>query len=180
MSTPSAKLLVFASGRLACIKIIGRANFTSSIDFKTVVNELMQKGFTCFILDLTECLLMDSTFLGVLAGLGLKISVQTSQVPDGAVNGKAIELLNPNARISELLENLGVMHLFKVVNGTFELPKDAASHAPAPVKTTKEDVTRNCLEAHKTLMEISPANVPRFKDVTQFLAEDLKRNKTGS
>ncbi|EEF58545.1 STAS domain-containing protein [Pedosphaera parvula] len=180
MSTPSAKLMVFASGQLACIKIIGRANFTSSIDFKTVVNELLQKGFSCFILDLTDCLLMDSTFLGVLAGFGLKATAPSPEVPDGTPNGRAIELLNPNTRIAELLENLGVIHLFKVVNGTFELPKEASTHIPPPVKTTRDEVTLNCLEAHKTLMEISPANVPRFKDVAQFLTEDLKRNKTGS
>jgi anti-sigma B factor antagonist len=180
MSTPSAKLMVFASGQLACIKIIGRANFTSSIDFKLLVNELLQKGYTCFILDLTECLLMDSTFLGVLAGFGLKMMiVPNPQTGDGTTNGRAIELVNPNARIAELLENLGVIHLFKVVNGPVELPKEAAAHTPAQAKPTHEEVTRNCLEAHRTLMDIAPANVPRFKDVTQFLAEDLKK-KTGS
>lgn len=178
MSTATAKLSVFASGQLACIKIVGRANFTSSIDFKTLFNELLQKGYTCFILDLSECLLMDSTFLGVLAGFGLKMTAQPAT--DGLQPARGIELLNPNARIAELLENLGVIHLFKVVNGTLEMPKDTTPH-PTPAPTpSREDVTRNCLEAHKTLMEIAPANVPRFKDVAQFLAEDLKKSKTDS
>ena len=39
-------------------------------------------------------------------------------------------------------------------------------------------MTRNCLEAHETLMEINPANVNKFKDVTRFLAEDLKRQES--
>jgi hypothetical protein len=39
---------------------------------------------------------------------------------------------------------------------------------------THEQITRTSLEAHKTLMEITPENVARFKDVTQFLAEDLQ------
>jgi hypothetical protein len=30
------------------------------------------------------------------------------------------------------------------------------------------------LEAHQTLMAVNPENVIRFKDVTLFLAEDLK------
>ncbi|MDB6125770.1 MAG: hypothetical protein JWQ71_4763 [Pedosphaera sp.] len=181
MSTPSAKLTVFASGRLACIRITGRANFTSSIDFKLLVNELLQRGFTCFILDLTECLLMDSTFLGVLAGFGLKIdAAKVSVNGEGAANGKGIELLNPNARIAELLENLGVIHLFKVVNGTMDSAMQGLDHTPVQAKPTREEITRNCLDAHKTLMDITPANVPRFKDVTQFLAEDLKKIKNGS
>jgi hypothetical protein len=39
----------------------------------------------------------------------------------------------------------------------------------------KAEAARTCLEAHQTLMNINPANVPRFKDVTKFMAEDLKR-----
>ena len=66
--------MVMVGEQFACIRIIGRANFTSSVDFKTLVNELRQKGCNCFVLDLSECVLMDSTFLGVLAGFGLKLS----------------------------------------------------------------------------------------------------------
>ncbi len=172
MSTPSAKLLVFVSDHLACVKVVGRANFTSSIDFKAVLNGLLEKGYTCFLLDLADCVLMDSTFLGVLAGFGLKLS--------GAGNGKpaerGIELINPNSRISELLDNLGVLHLFKVVNGPMALPEEVQAHTPVPVcEPTREEVSRNCLEAHRILMEISHSNIPKFKEVTQFLAEDLKK-----
>jgi hypothetical protein len=49
-----------------------------------------------------------------------------------------------------------------------------ASSAPAPSPT---DLSRNCLEAHQTLMNINPANVPKFKDVAQFLEEDLKKKE---
>jgi hypothetical protein len=88
--------------------------------------------------------------------------------------------LNPNTRIAELLENLGVIHLFKIRIGTLDLPKEVATHTPAQANPTREEVSRNCLEAHRTLMEISPDNVPKFKEVTQFLAEDLKKSKTGA
>jgi len=74
MSTASARMLVLVAEKFACIKISGRANFTSSIDFKVLLNELLAKGFNTFVLDLSECVLMDSTFLGVLAGFGLKAS----------------------------------------------------------------------------------------------------------
>ena len=176
MSTPSAKLLVFVSGRLACVKIEGRANFTSSLDFKMLLNEFLQKGFTCFVLDLSECVLMDSTFLGVLAGFGLKMSV----AQNGEASRPAIELMKPNARIAELLENLGVLHLFQIIDGPLPgMSGASAEHSPVPgPPPTREEVTRNCLEAHKVLMEIDPANVPKFKEVAQFLAEDLKKIKS--
>src|ERR1700761_5620316 len=113
MSSTPAKLMVFISDRLACVKIEGRANFTSSLDFKTLLNGLIDKGFTCFVLDLTDCVLMDSTFLGVMSGFGLRMR----PTEDGGKKEWSIELLNPNPRISDLLENLGVLHLFKVIRG---------------------------------------------------------------
>jgi anti-sigma B factor antagonist len=176
MSTSSAKLLVFISDKLACVKITGRANFTSSIDFKTLLNELIEQGFICIVLDLAECVLMDSTFLGVLSGFGMRISSEKN----GQNSGRSIELLNPNPRVAELLENLGVMHLFHLVTG----PDSALAGGPpveqssVPEAThTREEVVSNCLEAHKILMEINPANVAKFKEVAQFLAEDLKKIK---
>ncbi len=170
MSTAGAKLLVLVGEQFACVRIVGRANFTSSIDFKTLVNELVQKGYRYFVLELSECLLMDSTFLGVLAGFGLKLNRNGETEP-------AIELLNPNARISELLENLGVLHLFKVSERQPNCAGNAELQPEAESPPTREEITRACLEAHRTLMEINPANASKFKEVTQFLAEDLKRLK---
>jgi anti-sigma B factor antagonist len=173
MSTPSAKILVMVEDRLACIRIKGCANFTSGTDFKTLVDELRQKGCDCFVLDLSECVLMDSTFLGLLAGLGLKLTTV-----NGGPARHGVELFNPSPRITELLETLGVLNLFKITQGTFNpvTPTQALEHTPT--NPSKEEVTRTCIEAHQTLMDLSPANVARFKDVTQFLAEGLKKSKT--
>jgi anti-anti-sigma factor len=166
-------MLVMVSEQFACIRIIGRANFTSSVDFKALVDELRQKGCECFVLDLTECLLMDSTFLGVLAGLGLKLS---SGNGDRARHG--VELFNPSPRITELLETLGVVHLFRIIQGSFAPAASGEVVVLTPQDPSKADLTRTCFEAHRTLMEISPANAARFKDVTQFLAEGVKKSKT--
>jgi len=174
MSTPSAKLSVLVCKDFACVKIAGRANFTFSPDFKTLLEELIQKGYGHFIVDLSECVLMDSTFLGVLAGFGLRLN------PNGAPDKSGIELLNPNARVTELLENLGALRLFKISTGVLALPADVETSTPAPVNPTHEQVTRTCLEAHRTLMAVSPENAARFKDVAAFLAEDLKNLEKAS
>jgi anti-sigma B factor antagonist len=175
MNTTGAKMSVLVGAQFACIRLSGRANFSSSIDFKTLLNELIQKGFSYFVLDLSECALMDSTFLGVLAGFGLKLS---NSQKDPCTQG--IELLNPNTRISELLESLGVLHLFKVSQGLLNLPGQTEVCRLTPAAPSKEEVTRACLEAHQTLMEINPQNVSKFKEVTAFLAEDLKNLKKTS
>lgn len=152
----------------ACVKIVGRANFTFSPDFKTLLEELTQKGYAHFIIDLSECVLMDSTFLGVLAQFGLKMN------PTDSPGKTGIELLNPNTRVAELLENLGALQLFKIINGALQMPDDVKTCTPESINPTHEQITRTCLEAHRTLMAVNPENVARFKDVTQFLAEDLK------
>jgi anti-anti-sigma factor len=170
MSNTPANLSVWVGDQIVCIKIAGRANFHSSVDFKTLINGLRQNGHKRFVLDLTECQLMDSTFLGVLAGLGLKLGQEAT-----GNNPATIELLNPNSRITELLENLGIAHLFKVISGPIPSRDGLAQVDSAASGPTRQEVSRTCLEAHKLLMEINPNNVPKFKDVTRFLEEDLKK-----
>ncbi len=170
MKVSTANLSVAVSDKVAWIRIAGRATFNNSVDFRTLVNGLCDRGCCHFVLDLSDCLLMDSTFLGVLAGLGLK------QPPTGN-RESPFELLNPSSRISDLLENLGVAHLFKVSHGP-----PAGSKPLQPVDDTPEqqdgtEVTRTCLDAHRTLMNINPGNIPKFKDVTAFLQEDLRRKE---
>jgi len=164
----SANLSVMVGKNFACIKIAGRANFASSPDFKTLLSELAQKGFGHFIIDLGECVLMDSTFLGVLAGFGMKLN------PNGAPAERGIELHNATARVSDLLENLGAVHLFNLTTGPMTLPADVKTCTPESINPSHEQIARTSLEAHETLMAMNPDNVARFKDVTQFLAEDLK------
>lgn len=165
-------MLILTGKEFACIRIIGRATFATSSNFRLVVTGLHQRGYSWFVLELSECTLMDSTFLGVLAGLGLNMSG-----PDKVAGAPVIELLNPNPRVVELLESLGVLHLFKLAQGQIAAPADTQTVALEPAAASKEEMTRASLEAHETLMAINPANVAKFKDVARFLADDLKRIK---
>ena len=164
----SAKLSVLIGKKFACIKIAGRANFASSPDFKALLDGLEQKQFRHFILDLTDCVLMDSTFLGVLAGFGMKLN------PKGASAELGIEINNASERVAELLENLGAAHLFRLTKGDLQLPDDVKACTPEPIHPSHEQLARTSLEAHETLMAMNEENVARFKDVAQFLAEDLR------
>ncbi len=150
-----------------CFKIAGRANFTLSVDFKTIVNELWGRGLQRFVMDVTDCVVMDSTFVGVLAGLSLKMA-------DGAeqTSNPHIELLNANQRVADLLDNLGIAHLFTFKQGE----RLAAPYSDAATSNaSREEISRTSLEAHCTLMNLNPNNIPKFKDVAKFLAEDLKK-----
>ena len=82
-------------------------------------------------------------------------------------------MLNPCERVTDLLENLGVLDLMSVGQGPnpFLDRLEAADSA----KADKRALTEASLEAHKLLMEVNPDNVPKFKDVARFLEEDLER-----
>src|SRR5437660_1375941 len=108
MAKPSSVMSVAVVDHTAFVKIPGRANFTSSVDFKTLVTELRARGVDHYVLDLGECVTMDSTFLGVLAGIALR-QVDGKEKNDG--EKLRLDLLNPNPRIADLLDNLGVMEL---------------------------------------------------------------------
>jgi hypothetical protein len=79
--------------------------------------------------------------------------------------------------VKALIENLGVEQLFKFRTGAnpFNPNFEEVKSTPEP---NKADVTRTCLQAHETLMLINPNNVPKFKDVAKFLAEDLKKEES--
>ena len=175
MNAPIARLFVAVTDDAVWIRIFGRANFVSSIDFKTLMSELWHKGFHHFVIDLSDCALMDSTFLGTLAGFGLKITNGGSQPKN-----HPIELLNANARIAELLENLGAIHLFTMASGQPAIPTEASTQESETQMHSKEEMKRACLEAHETLMEISPGNVRKFTEVTHFLGSGLQNVKPKS
>jgi anti-anti-sigma regulatory factor len=165
--------MVAVQDQAACIKVMGRANFTLSLDLKKLVNELWDRNCSRFIFDLTECVTMDSTFLGVLSGIGLKF--QAAKIGN---SNRSIELFNPHPRITEVLDTLGVAYLFKISDGSDMVAQQFQPLQPAS-DASRADVTRTCLEAHQTLMNINPQNVQKFKDVAQFLTEDLKRLEGG-
>jgi anti-anti-sigma regulatory factor len=177
MPNKSPVMSVAVVAQVAFVKLPGRANFGSSVEFKTLINELRARSVNHFVLDLGECVTMDSTFLGVLAGLALRNSDGKETSAEG--ERLHLDLLNPNPRIADLLDNLGVVHLFNVLhqeNPCTAIFEPVTNDRPAP---TKEEISRNCLEAHQLLMRINPENIPKFKEVTQFLAEDLRKMNEG-
>jgi anti-anti-sigma factor len=166
MAQTPASLMVAVSEAGVCLKLAGRANMANSLDFKAVVYPLREQGHTRFVLDLTECVAMDSTFLGVLAAF-------VQRLAEPAERRGRVELLNANPRITDFLDNLGVLRLFNLVQSQGGVA--GQFQAVAPGGADKAELARTSLEAHRTLMDLNAGNIPKFKDVTRFLEEDLQR-----
>lgn len=151
--------------QVACVRLTGRASFATSVDFKKLLLQLQQDGCTEIVLDLGDCAMMDSTFLGVLANIGGKCEAARQQ--GGAC---AIKLLHPSDRVMEMLENLDVLKLFTIID---DAPQFNAFKRVADGDTSRVELNRTCYEAHKTLMETSLENERRFRDATEFFRKNL-------
>ena len=103
MAQDLAQLFVADLGSSAVVRITGCANFASSVPFKKLVNGLIERGCAKFSLDLTDCKLMDSTFLGVLVGVTHKLGQAA----------KGVELFNPSEQVHAMFDNLGILELFE-------------------------------------------------------------------
>jgi len=156
-----AKLYVADFGGSAVVRIAGRANFASSVSFKKLVNGLIERGCVRFTLDLTDCRLMDSTFLGVLVGVTRKLD----QVAQG------VALFNPSEQVKAMFDNLGILELFDQAKSLGE----AEVIELEMTDVDKLELIQNSLEAHHALVEVNQKNQTKFKEVTRFLEEDLKR-----
>ena len=127
-----------------------------------------------YILVLDECLIMDSTFLGVLANQAFEL------VEDGDPKG-SIQLLNPNERLQGLLDNLGVLELFHVVHQKISSHQEPYSAVSESLDSgSKTEMTETSLNAHRALIALNPANEDKFKDVTRFLEDELNRHENSS
>lgn len=167
MSAPSPSLSVWVADDLVCVRVAGRATCNNSVDFRRLMLGLRDKGHARFVLDLSQCPLMDSTFLGVMAWLVL-------QFAEGRPPAR-IELLNPNSRITYLLDNLGVAHLFPSHQGPGVGGPAGETIVANPGPEDHTEMARTALEAHELLSRLDPRNAGRFKDVCAFLRDDLEK-----
>jgi len=114
--------------------------------------------FTSVWVDLCEAEGLDSTTLGLLAKLALTIKQRFGFQP-------AIFSCDPG--INRLLKSMGFQRLFELRE---ELCGDESETTAIPVVGGNEAaVKEKVIEAHKVLMELSPENRARFKDLLAVL-----------
>jgi len=164
MSASSSNVSVWVGQGLAWVRVSGRVHTHSGELLKSELLRARKLQLRTFLLDLSECQMMDSTFVGVMTSQRLRLAP-----------GETMELLRPSQRVRDVLDNMGVLELFKIVDTP---PVDLRNLDLLPALATEitaRAICRSSLEAHQALMEANPANIPKFKDVTELLAEDLKR-----
>lgn len=167
-----AVISVAIHGQSGGISLCGRANVACSVVFKSVVEQMRSEKIDRIYLFLGSCLLMDSTFLGVLAQQGVVFSEESSG------DAGRIVLVAPSERVLDLIENLGVLESFRVEDESPDIDfafKEVAMDSECELR----EITRTSLEAHRTLIKLNEENKARFEGVTSLLEKELEEPEEG-
>jgi len=150
------------------VKIRGKASFLNSNPVKDLFEQLTRQGKQRFVVDFQECTGMDSTFLGILAGLGIKLMQMD---PKGSV-----VLCRLGTRNRELVRNLGLHRLLTVddeAGEPGEVTGDGFTKLEKGDRLSEVDNARLVLEAHENLIEVDASNQTKFQDVISFLKNQV-------
>ena len=159
IATPS--ILVGVSDRTVWVRVEGKGTFLNSTGLMHFSKEMTNRGYRHFVIDLKKCPVMDSTFMGVLTA----ISKRLRELGSGELC-----VANLNERNGDLLANLGLNRFFTMGLPSAAVPEHHALPAGQEDKLTR---TETMLEAHEAVVEANPANEAKFKDVLEYLRQDL-------
>ena len=153
------------------VRVNGKANYLNCSPVNDFFEMMVSSGHREFLVDFSECLGMDSTFLGVLAGVACKTM---QHEPHGSVI-----LANLSAGNKQLIRGLGLHHLPTVAIKD-DVPMDCCKcEDKVTIKGLEpgaEASPEMILEAHERLMKLNRANERRFQDVVKFLRREAHKD----
>jgi anti-anti-sigma regulatory factor len=151
------------------VKVEGKGSFLNSGNLKEFAREMLDRGYREFVVDLADCAMMDSTFMGTMASVALRLK---------ELGHGHLHIIHCGNRSQELLSGLGLDQIFDIHGNGERAPEceslDGSTRGPSP-QAQKKEQAETMLEAHEALCEAAPENLFRFKDVLDFLRQDLHR-----
>ena len=175
MSPDESGIFIRRTEQMVEIRVIGRGAFQNSRPLRRCAAEMIQRGHRQFMLDLDQCAGMDSTFLGVLTGIGLALR---QQKPPGLV-----QIINANRHNRDLLQSLWLDRLFRITataavrsdfnpaGGEFQKLPDSDLRE-SPQLFSHEEARELVLTAHTDLIQADSRNAPKFAEVTHQLRKE--------
>ncbi len=147
------------------VKVEGRGTFQNSGGLKKYAQDLIKKGYHHFVVDLQHCEMMDSTFMGMLTSICLRLRDE----PDGR-----LEVIGASPRNAGLLTNLGLDQLFSVKQLGDSTAPAVPESLPAEPKENRPATSGEMLQAHEALTQAAPENAVRFRDVLELLQAEAE------
>jgi len=169
------RILVAVQGDCAFVQVCGRGSFKNAPAVKRFGLSAIEQDCRFFVLDMAACTGMDSTFMGVLAGLALRLR-------ETAGGRGRLMAINLTAKTESLLDTLGLTRLMDTYQAGVDPEALKAGmqeglrldSLPAGGEDRKA-LVETMLSAHQELSGLSADNRLRFKDVLAYLEQDLKQ-----
>jgi anti-anti-sigma regulatory factor len=149
------------------VKVEGKGSFLNSDNLKEFAREMLDQGYREFVVDLADCATMDSTFMGTMARLALRLR---------ELGHGHLRIVHCGTRNQQLLSGLGLDRIFDI-DADGGSPPDCGpleqTLVPQSPEERKKTQTETILEAHEALCEAASQNILRYKDVLDFLRQEL-------
>jgi anti-sigma B factor antagonist len=161
-----SSIQVGVNGPAVWVKVEGKGSFLNSGNLKEFAQEMVNRGYREFIIDLQNCVMMDSTFMGTMAGVALRLK---------ELGNGHLHVVHCGERSRDLLSGLGLDQIFDIHSNGSVSPEcgDLDRMNPNSAEAKKREQARIMLEAHEALCQAAPENFLRFKDVLDYLKQDL-------
>lgn len=162
-----SSIQVGVSGPTVWVKVEGKGSFLNSGNLKEFAREMLDRGYREFIIDLADCAMMDSTFMGTMASVALRLK---------ELGRGHLHVVHCRNRSRELLSGLGLDQIFDIHSNGATAPECGAIEGEPRDQSRenkKQEQAQTMLEAHEALCEAAPENLFRFKDVLDYLKQDL-------
>lgn len=162
------KVEVAIRDRDAFVRVHGRGTFKIGPSLKQFGVAAIERGCSSIIFEMQDCVGMDSTFMGILAGLATTLKKTAGEVV----------LRNLTEKNLFLIRMLGLVHLVRVDDqAQASIPAPTYGQSLSPTGDRRE-MSQTMITAHEALIEAAPDNLVKFKDVVAYLKEDLTRTVT--
>ncbi len=163
-----SSIQVGVNGKAVWVKVEGKGNFLNSGNLKDFTREMVQRGYREFVFDLENCAMMDSTFMGTMAGVALRLK---------ELGHGHLHVVHCGQRSRDLLTGLGLDQIFQIHSNGSGAPKCQAlsGEMPPDPLAQKHEQAQQMLDAHQALCEAAPENFSKFKDVLEYLKQDLHK-----
>jgi anti-sigma B factor antagonist len=170
MTNVESSIQVGISGPTVWVKVEGKGSFLNSGNFKEFARRMLDRGCREFVVDLAHCAMMDSTFMGTMASVALRLK---------ELGHGHLHVVHCGDRSRELLSGLGLDHIFDIrANGAKAPECKTLKREETSREERKREQTETMLEAHEALCEAAPENLFRFEDVLEYLKQDLHHETT--
>ena len=147
------------------VRVRGKGSFATSPPLKAYVERSIEGGETRFVIDLEACPSMDSTFMGTLAGIAMRLAKQS---------GGRLQLTGVCDRNRQSLQDLGLDALIDIDPTDCEwrdhLDEIRGDLEPLAEEGDPSDAS-HVLEAHQKLCEANEENVKKFATVLDVLEQ---------